>query len=182
LPLHATNQHHLHHMLNAPIPVWEHNFLTCIIILYLTGEEDGSSWCNKGGWQPATNKGWVQLGLDLIPPSSSPHLHGPGFIAIQVLVGKVLHWIGQSNAIYKTFYEDGKYLQVSTTQCWNFWTKFVGQSLSWRFVHLLHILIGIVLYRIIYSHSTEIFNHRVFCQMWIVMYMGSASLKLLVAT
>jgi hypothetical protein len=34
--------------------------------------------------------------------------------------------------------------------CWNFWTKFVGQSLSWRFVHLLHILIGIVLYRIIY--------------------------------
>jgi hypothetical protein len=51
------------------ITCWMHPFLfgnvilTCIIILHLTGEEDGSSWCNKGGWQPATNKGWVQLGL-----------------------------------------------------------------------------------------------------------------------
>jgi hypothetical protein len=26
LPLHATNQLHLHHMLNAPIPVWKHDF------------------------------------------------------------------------------------------------------------------------------------------------------------
>ncbi len=33
-----------------------------------------------------------------------------------------------------------------------------------------------------YSHSTEICSHQVFCQMWIVMYMGSATLKLLVAT
>ncbi len=64
------------------------------------------------------------------PPLLQPHLHGPGFMATQVLVGRVLHWIGQSNAIHETFSEEVKYLQVWTTQCWNFWTKFVGQSLS----------------------------------------------------
>jgi hypothetical protein len=52
------------------ITCWMHPFLfgniilTCIIILCLTGEEDGSSWCNEGGWQPATNKGRVQLGFN----------------------------------------------------------------------------------------------------------------------
>lgn len=102
--LHATNQHHLHHMLNEPIPVWKHDF-DMYNNLCLTGEEDGSSWCNKGGWQPATNKGWVQLGLWLYStPLLQPHLHGPGFMAIQVLVGKFLHWIRQPNAIHKIFW------------------------------------------------------------------------------
>jgi hypothetical protein len=60
---------HMQQINTTSITCWMHPFLfgnmilTCIIILCLTGEEDGSSWCNKGGWQPATNKGWVQLGL-----------------------------------------------------------------------------------------------------------------------